>query len=110
MSTNTREELRETIRNYYNTVFDYAMERIRKGDLAALIANAETKQRSLDDPYLDKLEALIKDAQNKLLDRVEAEVIGSFENTQFTDKLGIPQRNSLRAEQRKAISEIRRGL
>ena len=52
---NIREQSRKIIRDYYNTTFEYAMEQFKKGDISTALANAESKQKALDDPYLDKL-------------------------------------------------------
>lgn len=53
-----KEPLRKIIRAYYNSTFEYAMEQLSKGDITAAIANAESKQKELDDPYLDQILAL----------------------------------------------------
>lgn len=58
-----RNKLRKIIRAYYNETFEYAMEQLQKGDISAVIANAEPKQQALDDPHLDHILTLFHQHQ-----------------------------------------------
>lgn len=70
--TNNEAELREAarkiLRSYYNATFEYCMEQLKKGDITAIIANAESKQQELDDPYLDQIMQLISDHTRKAIE------------------------------------------